>query len=115
MAFDLLPIKSPQDTLMDQSIKDMNNFFHKTSNTMNKTFKVPANDDDESPGLLSPASKEAQLTKTKFNITSLRSENNASNDRLIQSISMIKDILMSNMQLRDEHLKIAEQHDETIQ
>lgn len=30
--------------------KDMNNFFHKTSNTMNKTFKVPENDDDdESP------------------------------------------------------------------
>ena len=34
----------------EQMNKDMNNFFHKTSNTINKTFKVPENDDDdESP------------------------------------------------------------------
>ena len=94
----------------------MTNFFHKTSNTMSKTFKVPENDeDDESLDQSSPISKEAHQTKTKLNAPSLKSETNGSNDRLIQSISMIKEILMSNMQLRDEHLKMAEQHDQTIQ
>lgn len=29
--------------------QDMNNFFHKTSNTMNKTFKMAANADDQTP------------------------------------------------------------------
>ena len=36
--------------------------------------------------------------------TNINTMQNASNDRLIQSISMIKDILLSNMQLREELL-----------
>ena len=35
-------------------------------------------------------------------------DNSQGNDRLIQSISMIKDILMSNMQLREEQIKLSE-------
>lgn len=36
------------------------------------------------------------------------------NDRLLHSISMIKEILMSNMQLREEQLKLSEEHDRVI-
>ena len=36
---------------------------------------------------------------------------NASSERLIQSISMIKDILLSNMQLREELLQLSQAHE----
>jgi len=38
-----------------------------------------------------------------------------SSERLIHSISMIKDMLLSNMQLREEQLKLASEHELTIQ
>lgn len=37
------------------------------------------------------------------------------NDRLIQSIQMIKEILQSNMQLREDQLKLAEEHESALQ
>ena len=81
---------------------DMNSFLQKTSQNMSKTFVA-----DQSDKL-----GQTQVIKTT---PSFEGKDVGSSERLIHSISMIKDILLSNMQLREEQLKLAEIHDETIQ
>ena len=36
-------------------------------------------------------------------------------DRLIASISIVKEVLISNMQLREDLLNVTQEHDETVQ
>ena len=77
-----------------QMNSEMNSFLQKTSENMNKTLR----DNQE-----------------KMRSTHGSMQFSTKDDRLIDSISMIKDILLSNMQLREEQLNLAEQHDKTIQ
>lgn len=77
---------------------EMNTFI---SNTQSKMGSIG--------GGLVPEPTGAEINQ---NITTMQS---ASNDRLIQSISMIKDILLSNMQLREELLQISEKFDAATQ
>ena len=36
-------------------------------------------------------------------------------DRLIASIGIVKEVLISNMQLREDLLNVTQEHDETVQ
>lgn len=75
---------------------------------MDKTFRVG---EEAMPTEYSKIEKMNSTMKSAFDY----GKDAGSSDRLIHSIAMIKDILMSNMQLREDLLKISGQHDFTIQ
>ena len=80
------------------------------SNTLRETDEYKNTSEEKS----SVVAKMGQMNTTLSGFTKNKSDNVQGNDRLIQSISMIKDILMSNMQLREDQIKLSEQHDFSI-
>lgn len=91
--------------------EDMNKLLHRTNFNMNKAIldEIQHENTEASPD----RKPSAQLNQYSMQIHSSDLQTTSS-DRLIQSISMIKEILLSNMQLREEQFRLAEEHDLTI-
>jgi hypothetical protein len=108
----------------NEASEDMTLLLNRTNFNVNKTIideigekremspvkTVPAEPNNNNPLV---SNKPGPCSSMQMN-TSDGMVTKGSSDRLIQSISMIKDILLSNMQLREEQFKLAEDHDLTI-
>ena len=83
--------KNNQQAIIDQSTKVSDSLYARSN-------------DEVKDGLGSVLQKTQEVSDVE----------NKDNDRLIASIQMVKDILKSNMQLRDDQLRLAEEHEGTM-
>jgi hypothetical protein len=95
----------------DQMNTQMNSFIKQTTNTMNQTFLGQSGVDLDKDTMGAEPREDSPAKPMVLNTKSMNSNEGSANDRLIQSISMIKDILKSNMQLREEQMEATQAQD----
>lgn len=94
--------------------KDMEALLSRTNFNMNKAILDEVGVRPEQR--LTPTKTNGfNATHSSLHLSTAEGVNPGASERLVESISMIKDILLSNMQLREEQMKLAEDHDLTIQ
>ena len=105
-AKELKILSESMKTKTDQMNTEMNSFIKQTTNTMNQTFLGQT-------GVDTSMAEPREESPAKPMILNVKNSNEGTaNDRLIQSISMIKDILKSNMQLREEQMEATQAQDQ---